>query len=356
MAAVLVVDDERSVREAFTLFLERDGHNVWSAGDAGVALELLKEQLIDVVVSDIILPSSSGVELLEAISKGWPTIRVILITGEPSIDTAARAVRAGAHDYLTKPVTADELQRAVATAVRLKSMRDRNRRLRQALLDSNREYEALCARMADEIGQPLKSILVSASALGAGLEKDRTEREIERIRTLAVQLNQLLQQIRSLATASHQRIRPRIVDLQSLARDVAAELRIDYPHHPVELVLGEDLVASGDPGLLREAVYCLLDNAWRFTSPKGAGRVEFKVEQPDGQRTFSVRDNGVGFSPEPGGRLFRAFETAHERGLAGSGTGLAIARRIIQRHGGELWADAVPGEGATFSFTLGSFP
>jgi signal transduction histidine kinase len=356
MASVLVVDDERAVREAFTLFLERDGHLVSSAADAAAALDILQDTPIDVVVSDIILPRTSGVELLESISKGWPNLRVILITGEPSIDTAARAVRAGAHDYLTKPVTAAELQRAVGAAVRLKSMRDRNRRLRQALLETNREYEALCQRMTDELGAPLRTILVSASALGGGLDRARTAHELERIRSTAVQLNQLLQQVRHLASASHQPIRPRILDLQSLARDVAGELVIDYPHHDVTLTLGEDLVASGDPGLLREALYCLLDNAWRFTSPKGRGRVELDVREIDGERVFRLRDDGVGFEPAEADRLFRAFETAHERGLAGSGTGLAIARRIIQRHGGRLWADASPGQWAAFYFTLGAFP
>jgi signal transduction histidine kinase len=356
MASVLVVDDERAVREAFTLFLQRDGHIVSSAPEASTALDILKATNIDVVVSDIILPRTSGVELLESISKGWPNVRVILITGEPSIDTAARAVRAGAHDYLTKPVTATELQRAVAAAVRLKSMRDRNRRLRQALLENNREYEALCQRMADELGGPLRTILVSASALEAESDDAVTLHELDRIRSNAVQLNQLLQQIRHLSSASHQRLRPRILDLQSMARDVASELRLDYPHHHVELILGEDLVASGDPGLLREALYCLLDNAWRFTTPKGRGRVVFRVDEVEGERIFSIRDDGVGFESAEAERLFQAFETAHERGLAGSGTGLAIARRVIQRHGGRLWAEAAPGQGATFYFTLGAFP
>jgi len=136
MARVLVVDDERSLRRTFALFLRDDGHDVETAEDVDQALETLEKANeddestpFDVVVSDIILPRRSGVSLMEAIAERWPDIRVILVTGEPTVETAASAVRSGAYDYISKPVSSTKIRKVVAAAARVKSLQDENNRL-----------------------------------------------------------------------------------------------------------------------------------------------------------------------------------------------------------------------------------
>lgn len=140
MARILVVDDERSLRRTFALFLRDDGHEVETAEDVDQALATLEraDQTIgengepaqfDVVVSDIILPRRSGVSLMEAIAERWPDIKVILVTGEPTVETAASAVRSGAYDYISKPVSSAKIRKVVAAAARVKSLQDDNRRL-----------------------------------------------------------------------------------------------------------------------------------------------------------------------------------------------------------------------------------
>ncbi|HVI00479.1 MAG TPA: response regulator [Enhygromyxa sp.] len=139
MARILVVDDERSLRRTFALFLRDDGHEVETAEDVDQALATLEaasgsgggsgENQFDVVVSDIILPRRSGVSLMEAIAERWPDIKVILVTGEPTVETAASAVRSGAYDYISKPVSSSKIRKVVAAAARVKSLQDDNRRL-----------------------------------------------------------------------------------------------------------------------------------------------------------------------------------------------------------------------------------
>jgi PAS domain S-box-containing protein len=140
MARILVVDDERSLRRTFALFLRDDGHEVETAEDVDQALETLEKAgelagqpdqpgQFDVVVSDIILPRRSGVSLMEAIAERWPDIKVILVTGEPTVETAASAVRSGAYDYISKPVSSSKIRKVVASAARVKSLQDDNRRL-----------------------------------------------------------------------------------------------------------------------------------------------------------------------------------------------------------------------------------
>jgi PAS domain S-box-containing protein len=137
MARILVVDDERSLRRTFALFLRDDGHEVETAEDVDQALATLEQAeeradgpgQFDVVVSDIILPRRSGVSLMEAIAERWPDVKVILVTGEPTVETAASAVRSGAYDYISKPVSSSKIRKVVASAARVKSLQDDNRRL-----------------------------------------------------------------------------------------------------------------------------------------------------------------------------------------------------------------------------------
>ena len=122
VARVLVVDDEKSIRLTLRTFLQDRGYEVETADDATQAQALLSRDAYDVVVSDIILPGVSGVELLKAIRAAAPAAQVIMMTGEPAVETAAEAVRAGASDYLTKPVAKAAVLRSVANAIRLKAI------------------------------------------------------------------------------------------------------------------------------------------------------------------------------------------------------------------------------------------
>ncbi len=151
MARILVVDDERSLRRTFALFLQDDGHVVDTAEDVDQALVTLEAERFDVVVSDIILPRRSGVSLLEAIAERWPAIKVILVTGEPTVETAARAVRSGAYDYISKPVSSSKIRRVVAAAADVKALQDDNRRLEAENERQHLELERLVELRTAEV-------------------------------------------------------------------------------------------------------------------------------------------------------------------------------------------------------------
>ncbi len=137
MARILVVDDEKSIRTTLREFIEEDGHEVLTAEDAEEALSLLGEDSFDIVVTDIILPRVTGVALLDRIRSIGPDVQVVMITGEPNVETAAAAVRAGAFDYLSKPISQNEIRAVIASAVRVKTLADR----RAQLEEENRRYQ-----------------------------------------------------------------------------------------------------------------------------------------------------------------------------------------------------------------------
>jgi signal transduction histidine kinase/DNA-binding response OmpR family regulator len=153
MATVLIVDDEKSIRITLGEFLRLDGHTVQTAEDAEAAKRLLGKEAFDVVITDIILPRVSGVTLLQHVREQSPDIQVIMMTGEPTVETAVEAVRAGAYDYLSKPVGKRDLLAVVAQAARLKALFDEKRLLEE----ENLRYRVNLERMVEERTKALKS-------------------------------------------------------------------------------------------------------------------------------------------------------------------------------------------------------
>ena len=167
---------------------------------------------------------------------------------------------------------------------------------------------------------------------------------------------QMIDDLLKLARVSHAPMAFQDVDLSAMAEDTAAELRRSQPGREVESLLVPGLVAAGDPVLLRSVMRNLLENAWKFTAKKPRARIEFGAAEVDGRKAFFVRDDGAGFDMAYAARLFGTFQRLHTATeFPGTGIGLATVRRIIQRHGGRVWAEGAVGQGATFYFTLPAY-
>jgi light-regulated signal transduction histidine kinase (bacteriophytochrome) len=145
------------------------------------------------------------------------------------------------------------------------------------------------------------------------------------------------------------------VDLSALAQEIATSLGSQEPSRQVIWDIAPGLVAQGDPALLRTALENLLANAWKFTGRHPRGRIEFGAVMKEGTRAYFVRDDGAGFEMAHAEKLFTPFERLHTKEeFPGTGVGLATVRRILERHGGRIWAEGAVERGATFFFTLKS--
>ena len=144
------------------------------------------------------------------------------------------------------------------------------------------------------------------------------------------------------------------MDLTALAQEVGREVALEWPARSVELLVAPGLEAEADPMLVRIVLRELLGNAWKFTSGREVAHVEVGALDAEGdERIFFVRDDGVGFDMRYAEHLFGVFQRMHPPGeFAGDGVGLAMVQRLVRRHGGRCWAEAEPGDGATFFFTL----
>ena len=171
-------------------------------------------------------------------------------------------------------------------------------------------------------------------------------------------MSQLIEDMLSLAQVSRVQLRHELIDLSAIAQLCVEALRVRDPERDVQVSIESDLQAWGDVRLVRAVMDNLLGNAWKFSSRReGATITVGHIADPVGQLVFFVRDNGAGFDMAYADKLFRAFQRLHTAAeFAGTGIGLATVNRIIARHGGDLWAESVPGAGATFFFTLPKFP
>jgi light-regulated signal transduction histidine kinase (bacteriophytochrome) len=166
-------------------------------------------------------------------------------------------------------------------------------------------------------------------------------------------MSELIDDLLDLSRVTRANMRRTTVDLSALAREVAADLRREFPEHRARFVVADNVCAVGDPRLLRVALENLLGNAFKFTSKKPRARIEFGETFRGGTRAFYVRDDGAGFDMAYAGKLFGAFQRLHGTSeFEGTGIGLATVQRIVRRHGGRVWAEGEVGKGATFFFTL----
>ena len=251
-----------------------------------------------------------------------------------------------------------ERVRAEESLVRLHAeLKNRVRERTAELEAANRELESFCYSVSHDLRAPLRAIDGFALALSedcAATLDSQGRGHLERVRGAAARMGRLIDDLLELLALRPRGIHRQAVDLSAMAQSVIENLRAGERQRRVEVRIDPGMAAEGDPVLLRVVLKNLLGNAWKFTGGCAPARIAFTAGQHDGSPMWTVADNGVGFAMEHAAKLFGAFQrlhAAHE--FPGSGIGLASAKRIIARHGGELWADSAPGQGARFSFTLG---
>lgn len=224
------------------------------------------------------------------------------------------------------------------------------------LENANRELEAFNYTVSHDLRKPLTVINGYCQAIlelyGGGLD-DPCQDYLREIYDGTLRMNGLIDTLLGFSHLTHVELHPETVDLSGMAREVAAELMMNEPERRVTFRIAEGLEGNGDAGLLRVALGNLIGNAWKYTGTREEGEIEFGIREMAEQPVWFVRDNGIGFDMEHAAKLFIPFQRLPGAGgFEGHGIGLATVRRIIERHGGKIWAAGEAGKGATFYFTL----
>ncbi|HYE06810.1 MAG TPA: ATP-binding protein [Planctomycetota bacterium] len=229
---------------------------------------------------------------------------------------------------------------------------ERTERLQMA----NAELQSFSYSVSHDLRAPLRSIEGFASALDEdyGAQLDAPAKDfLRRIRAATGRMGGLIDDMLKLARVTRSELAREPIDLARTVRDAFEAFAKAEPGRRVELAVEGDCTVVADAMLARIVLDNLLSNAWKFTRDVPAARIVFSGEERGAEKVFSVRDNGIGFDPQYAARLFVAFQRLHDGSYPGSGIGLATVARVVQRHGGRVWAESSPGAGATFSFTFG---
>jgi signal transduction histidine kinase len=221
---------------------------------------------------------------------------------------------------------------------------------------ANKELEAFSYSVSHDLRAPLRSIDGFSQAvledyndkLGAEGQAD-----LRRVRAATQRMGQLIDDMLDLSRVTRAKLNREEVDLSVLARSIGTELQKAEPKRQVEFTVAEGVLTEADPRLLRIVLENLLRNAWKFTGKHPQAKIEFGVLRNNGEPAYFVRDDGAGFDMTYANKLFGAFQRLHAMTeFNGTGVGLATVQRIINRHGGRVWADGEVEKGATFYFTL----
>ena len=248
----------------------------------------------------------------------------------------------------------------------LSALEDTNRNLDQRIKErtqelevANQQLEAFSYSVSHDLRAPLRSIAGFSRMLAddaEGLLSQESRSHLERVRLSTQHMEELIDGLLEMARVVKTEMHRTTVDLTATVRELEKEFRDTQPSRSVEVSVDDEMHAVGDPVLLRSVLANLIGNAWKFTTGRPHAQIQVGKLQSGTETTiFFVKDNGVGFDMKYADKLFGPFQRLHTQDqFPGTGVGLATVQRIVQKHGGHIWAESQPDRGATFFFTLSS--
>ncbi len=367
---ILIVDDDATKRFALRTILAPLDENIIEASSGADALRQLLRNEIAVVLLDVRMPIMDGFETAQLIRQRPRSelTPLIFVTALDQAETdMSRGYNLGAVDFVFAPVNPAIMRAKVTVFVELYRAQQELRRYRTqleslveertiALTAINRELEAFSYSVSNDLRGPLLTFNTLSDTM---LEKHGKRLEPEaratlvRMREAGERMTSAFEGLQMLFRVTSGEIRREEIDVSAMAAQITAELQEANPAHRPHVEIDPQIVVSGDRRLVRILLANLLDNAWKFTVGKASPRLAVGREMVDGESRMYIKDNGAGFDMIESHRLFGAFQRLHSQAeFPGAGIGLATARRIVNRHGGRIWAEGVLGEGATFYFIL----
>jgi len=343
--------------------LSDHGYEIVGFTAAEAALEALARTKFDLLLSDLMMPGMDGIALLQAAQSIDPDLVGVIMTGEGSIASAVDAMKIGALDYILKPFKLSAVLPVLSRALTVRQLRLKNAELEKSLREraveleaANRELETFSYSVSHDLRAPLRAVRGFSEMLAENHESQMSDEALRLLGCVTQGAKRMEQLIEALLNFSHlgrRSLAMRPVDMTALVQQVIEALRAQQPERQLEVRMNELPGCIGDPVLLEQVFVNLLSNAFKFTRGKEHPIVETGCQELNGERVYFVRDNGVGFDMHYAQRLFGTFQRMHSQDeFEGTGLGLSIAARIVQRHGGRIWAEAAVGEGAKFQFTL----
>lgn len=358
---ILVADDSKPIRALLSALLEVSGHQVITAEDGEAALRIMQsDEAPRLAIVDWHMPKLDGVDVCRAL-RAKPCDNppyLIMLTVSSGRNDILDGLKSGVDDYITKPFDDEALVARIKIGERILGMQTTLARRVRDLEQSNQELEAFGRMVAHDLRNPLGAIEMLADVLKEEATEAGAEALLPHIADISqssVRARETIEDLLKLSRAALSELKVEEVDLSEVARSISQELGRLEPTRQVEWRIAPEVQVRGDAGLLRLALENLMRNAWKFSKRRAPAQIAFGSLGEGETSILFLRDNGAGFDMSKAQKLFGAFQRLHQqRDYEGTGIGLTIVKRIVERHGGRIWVQAAPELGATFFFTVGS--
>jgi len=365
---LLLVDDEEHFRNALAKRLGKRGITVLQAGDGRICLDVMAANPVDVVVMDVKMPGMDGIETLRAAKQKHPLTEIILLTGQANTDDGVQGIKAGAFDYLSKPVEFEHLLAKISQACQKKQLDEDQKqaeelkaKMRQQLISTERlaALGTLAAGIAHEINNPLAIINEAAGFMSLVLDKKELA-EMPHKKNFDKALAKIVKSVKRARTITHQllstvRLTDAIiceVDLVELTQEAISLVNREANHKKIETNLDIDPAARNiwtDPNQLRQVLINLLTNAVQASGNQG--RITVQARRISNCIILTVADTGTGIPKQDLEKIFEPFFSTKSP-KEGTGLGLYVTREIIAKLGGSIEVDSRLGYGTRFDVTI----
>ncbi len=398
-ARLLAVDDSPTYLEFLSEELKSEGYSVEKAGSGKAALERLKNESFDCVLVDLVMPEMDGIAVCQELNRfrrnmASPIV-VLMLTARENKDDMTQGLEAGADDFVGKSSDKAVLKGRIRALLRRKFFQEENQRILEEL--KNKELEIIRARASQDIAEARASLVDKLEKSGAELIRTNQELEafsysvshdlraplrhvqgyvemlrkssdgaldeksrgyLQTISDASGEMGQLIDDLLMFSRLGRSELHEGDVNLDSLVQSAIKGQEMPMRDRNIVWKISALPTVRGDSSLLRQVFVNLISNAVKYSRPRDPAIIEIACgPDKDGRRVVFVRDNGVGFDMQYAHRLFGVFQRLHRsEEFEGTGIGLANVRRIVTRHGGEVWAESKPGEGTTMFVALKPSP
>ena len=356
---ILLVDNEPGGLLALEALLEPLGQKLITARSGHEALRHLLAHDFALILLDIRMPGLDGFQtatLIRERERNRFTPIIFLTASDESEAQMFRGYSVGAVDYVFKPLQPEILRSKVSVFVELARTTELMRRQAAELEAANRDLESFSYSVSHDLRAPLRAIDGYSNILRESCGDklgDEDNRVLGKILESTQRMGTLIEDLLAFSKLGRRPIFAAEIDMDALAREVLDELRSAPGQRVPNCVLKPLPVGWGDRSLIRQVWVNLLSNAIKFTGTSEVPSIELGGSGEDARNVYYVKDNGAGFDMRYYDKLFGVFQRLHSaREFPGTGVGLAIVQRVVVRHGGRVWAEGKPGEGATFYFAL----
>ena len=362
---ILLVDDNYTNIELLKNILEKDGYEIAFASNGEQALKLATKLNPNLILLDIMMPGIDGFEVCQRLKENKMTrgIPVIFISAKSKHEDIVKGFEIGGTDYITKPFNISEVLARVRTHLQIQNLmaqkeksKEKAKAYAQELKRSNQDLEDFAQLASHDLQEPLRKVMTFGDRLQNRLANSDEESidDINRMQSATIRMQQLIDDLLSYAKVTTKTQPFKGIDFDQAVKEALFNLE-DSISESKGIVNFEALpIIEADPVQIRQLFQNLIGNALKYCE-KGVAPVVNISSQPasDNKIAILVEDNGIGFEEKYADRIFRLFQRLHGRSeYSGTGMGLAICKKIVERHGGTITAESVLGKGSTFIITL----